>query len=235
MHTKERGQGEKQGGGLAIGYIDSQVIELEEKETKSNDILVVEGKIYNKNIRIILTYMDCTKLKSGKDFEHNRKIQKKIEKWMDVEPETMLVCLGDFNARMKELEPNIRQSDVNGVMMEEWILEKGMHHLNQQPTCKGLYTFGKTERARSAIDHILINDEMITKFKGMDIDEDRVQLDISDHNLIRAWFSIKKGNKENWKKKEYEIRTYYKADKESLDKKEKELMKGMRKIHHSIA
>ena len=48
-------------------------------DTQSNDILVIEGKIYNKNIRIILTYMDCTKTKSGKDFEHNREIQKKIE------------------------------------------------------------------------------------------------------------------------------------------------------------
>ena len=231
MHTKERGKGEKQGGGLAIGYIDSQVIELEEKETKSNDILVVEGRIYGKNIRIILTYMDCTKMKSGKDYEHNRKIQKNIEKWMEVEPETMLVCLGDFNARMKELESNIRQSDVNGMMIEEWILEKGVHHLNQQPTCKGLYTFGKTERAKSAIDHILVNDDMITKFRGMEIDENKIQLDISDHNLIRAWFSVKKGNKEDWKEKKYETRTYYKVDKESLGKMENELMKGIRKKH----
>ena len=80
IHSKERTTREKNGGGLAIGYIENQLIELEEVDTQSNDILVIEGKVYNKNIRIILTYMDCTKTKSGKDFEHNREIQKKIEK-----------------------------------------------------------------------------------------------------------------------------------------------------------
>ena len=63
----------------------------------------------------------------------------------------------------------------------------------------------------------------------MEIDENKIQLDISDHNLIRAWFSVKKGNKENWKEKKYETRTYYKVDKESLGKMENELMKGIRK------
>ena len=80
IHSKERTSREKNGGGLAIGYIESNLIELEEIETQSNDILVIEGRIYNKNIRIILTYMDCTKAKGGKGFEHNREIQKKNRK-----------------------------------------------------------------------------------------------------------------------------------------------------------
>ena len=61
----------------------------------------------------------------------------------------------------------------------------------------------------------------------MDIDEERMQLDISDHNLIRAWFSLDKGNNEIWRKKEYEIKTYYKKDEESLKRMEVELMKGI--------
>ena len=133
---------------------------------------------------------------------------------MNVELETMVVCLGDFNARMTILEPKIRYSDTNGLMLEKWTLTKGMHHLNQQPTCNGIYTFGKSEKARSAIDHVLVNDEMMGKFKGMDIDEERMQLDISDHNLIRVWFSIGKERSERWKKKEYETKTYYKKDEE---------------------
>ena len=103
-----------------------------------------------------------------------------------------------------------------------------MHHLNQQPTCTGIYTFGKSEKARSAVDHVLVNDVMIEKFKGMDIDEEKIQLDISDHNLIRAWFSIGKERNEKWRKKEYEIKTYYKKDEESLKNMELELMSGIK-------
>ena len=191
--------------------------------------MVLEGLIYGENTRIILTYMDCSKMKSGKNYEHNRKIQKIIEKWMEVEPGTMLICLGDFNARMKELEPRIRQSDENGKMIEEWTKENGLHHLNQNKKCKGIYTFGKTIRGKSAIDHILVNDEMINKFRGMDIDEDGIIIDISDHNLIRAWFNIKHGKQENWKEKKFETITYYKNDTESLEKMEEELMKKIYK------
>ena len=63
---REHGEKEKNGGGLAIGYIEDKLIELEEKDTESNDVMVLEGLIYGENIRIILTYMDCSKLKSGK-------------------------------------------------------------------------------------------------------------------------------------------------------------------------
>ena len=83
---------------------------------------------------------------------------------MIVDPETHLICMGDFNARMTTLEPNIRYSDTNGQMIEKWTLTNGMHHLNQQPTCNGVYTFGKSEKARNAIDHVLVNDIMIENF-----------------------------------------------------------------------
>ena len=53
MHTKERGDGEKKGGGLAIGYIENKMIELEEIDTGSNDVMVLEGLIYGESTRII--------------------------------------------------------------------------------------------------------------------------------------------------------------------------------------
>ena len=49
-------------------------------------------------------------------------------------------------------------------MIEEWVMEKGLHHLNQQPNCRGLYTFGKSDKAKSSIDHTLVNDNMESKF-----------------------------------------------------------------------
>merc|ERR1711874_893213 len=100
-----------------------------EIEVKNNDILALEGTIRGNKVRIILTYFDSTKLKSGKDFDRNRKIQKDIEKLIEVEPEVDLICLGDFNGRIARLEPNIT-TDTNGKMIEEWTTKFDLYHLN---------------------------------------------------------------------------------------------------------
>jgi len=68
--------------------------------------LALEGTVRGSKIRIILTYFDSTKNKSGKDFERNRKIQKLIEKLMEIEPDVALICLGDKNGRLTKLEPH---------------------------------------------------------------------------------------------------------------------------------
>ena len=49
---------------------------MEEIDTKSNDILAIEGKIRGCKVRIILMYFDSTKLKSGENYQKNRNIQK---------------------------------------------------------------------------------------------------------------------------------------------------------------
>ena len=72
--TKHRKKGEKKGGGLAIGYVDDRKTKLEEMKVDQSDILVVEGTIHRRKIRIILTYMGCSKDKKGKDYDANRNI-----------------------------------------------------------------------------------------------------------------------------------------------------------------
>ena len=42
--------------------------------------MILEGTIHNEKIRIILTYMDCSKEKRGERYDANRAIQKEIEK-----------------------------------------------------------------------------------------------------------------------------------------------------------
>ena len=86
---------------------------MEEIETKSSDILVIEGKIRGCKVRSILVYLDSTKLKSGKDYVNNRNIQKQIEKLFAVDPVVSVVCLGDLNGRLRKLKPNI-ETDANG-------------------------------------------------------------------------------------------------------------------------
>ena len=93
------------GGGLAIGYIEDDRIMMEEVDTKSKDILILDGVIFNEKIRIILTYLNCCKETQGRKYTANREIQKEIEQYIHVEDDKHLICLGDFNGRLRTLEP----------------------------------------------------------------------------------------------------------------------------------
>ena len=99
IFSKHRKKKEKKGGGLLIGYRNDKKTKLEEIKVDSNDILALEGTVRGSKIRIILSYFDRTKKRSGRDYERNRKIQKSIEKLMEVEPDVALICLGDINGR----------------------------------------------------------------------------------------------------------------------------------------
>ena len=200
LFSKHRFKKDKKGGGLSIGFKKDHRIRLEEIIVKNQDILALEGTIINTKIRIVLSYFDSTKLKAGKDFNRNRKIQKDIEKLVEVDPGTTLICLGDFNGRLTKLEPNII-TDVNGKMLEDWVNNYDLHHLNNTEKCTGTYTF-HSKNGRSAIDHVLINNTLLDNYVGMHIDEDRVMLSISDHSLVRVWFRLGADNdKVNWKGK----------------------------------
>ena len=110
---------------------------------------------------------------------------------MEVEPGVLLIFLGDLNGRLKVLEPLI-EIDSNGRMIEEWSEKFELHHLNLSNKCIRTYIFEKEGGRRSAVDHMIVNSELMEKFKGMHIDEDRIALNKSDHNLVRAWFNIGK-------------------------------------------
>ena len=182
----------KKGGGLALGYAEKADVKLEEIEVKSNDILAVEGRIHSIKFRLILCYFDCSKLLKGKDFKRNRSIQTQVEKLMEVDPDTALLVLGDFNGRLSRLEPTVK-TDANGRMIESWVEKYNMHHLNTIDTCIGKYTFD-SPNGKSAIDHMLTNRTLFERHLGMLIDEDKTMLNMSDHNLVRAWFHIGNNN-----------------------------------------
>ena len=145
-------------------------------------------------------YFDSTKLKTGRDYDRNRKLQRDIEKLMEVEVDTSLIVLGDFNGRLTRLEPTII-TDANGKMLEKWTEKYDMFHLNTQDNCNGTYTFHSLN-GKSAIDHVLTNKTLLDKHISMYIDEERKMLNISDHNLVRIWFKLGNENsKQKWKKK----------------------------------
>ena len=78
---------------------------------------------------------------------------------MQVEDGVNLLVLGDMNARMSILEPNI-ETDANGAMIEEWITGMDMTHLNRSDKCVGKFTFGRPEERKSAIDHVIVNSKL---------------------------------------------------------------------------
>ena len=152
-----------------IGFKDDKKTIMEEIKTESNDILAIEGTVRGSKMRIILVYMDSDKKKSGKNYTRNKKIQMQVEKLLEVEPDTSLICLGDFNGRIKTLEPNI-ETDENGSMLEKWVPKFNLNHLNLTEDCIGTYTF-ESKNGKSAIDHILKNGKLYEGYKGMPIDK----------------------------------------------------------------
>merc|ERR1711874_762477 len=147
-------------------------------------------------------YFDSTKLKSGLDFNRNKKLQKEVEKLVEVEPGTNLICLGDFNGRLSRLGPDII-TDTNGKMLEDWTINLDLNHLNITDQCSGTFTFC-SKNGKSAIDYVLVNGMLLENYLGMHIDEDRVMLNISDHSLVRVWFRIGSNNESSsWKKKRF--------------------------------
>ena len=87
IFTKQRipRRGTAKGGGLAIGYIEDSKIIMEEIETNSEDIMVLDGTIHNEKIRIILAYFNCSKELEGSIYQENREMQREIDGFMQIE------------------------------------------------------------------------------------------------------------------------------------------------------
>ena len=75
-------------------------------------------------------------------------------------------------------------------MLEDWVNDLEMIHLNKSELCEGTYTYGRPGKPKSAIDHVIVNTKMGECFRGMRVDENAEELNISDHNLIRSWFKV---------------------------------------------
>ena len=58
----------------------------------------------------------------------------------------------------------------------------------------------------------------------MFIDEEKEQLNISDHCLVRSWFNLGPQTKTNWKNAEFRRIEWIMKDQDSLEKFEKDLL-----------
>ena len=101
-------------------------------------------------------------------------------------------------------------------MIEAWVDKFNMCHLNALDTCVGKYTF-ESLNGKSAIDHILTNGLLLDKHLGMWIDEEKALLNVSDHNLVRAWFRIGNDNFRKPTKKSVREITWISREQDRLD------------------
>ena len=129
-----REEGDKKGGGLKILMEKTKKVEVVMNESKSTEILEIEGILFDNKIKIILVYFDVNKDKEA--INKNNEIRKEIEKKMKKSSGKALMVLGDFNAHTKILEPD-KKENVNGQIVNKWIDEFELMILNEDKKCYG--------------------------------------------------------------------------------------------------
>ena len=98
--------------------------------------------------------------------------------------------MGDFNAHLERLDG--RKTDENGRMVLEWIDSWDLILLNGDEKCKGTYTWIRGN-SKTAIDMVMVNRRMYEVCEEMIIDEDKEEIQFSDHNLVTISIGLRGG------------------------------------------
>ena len=180
----------------------------------------MEGVIFGLKIKIILVYFDCSKIKKGEDFKHNRAMEMEIRTLIENNKSEGLMILGDFNAHLHILE-EYRKDDANGEMILQFIEDYDLTLLNMDDRCEGVITW-QARGQQSAIDMVLVNRKVFEKVGVIIIDEGGNECNFSDHNMFSVDLALRERgsvrfdrteNKDKWEK-----RVRIKTDKDSMDK-----------------
>ena len=172
-----------------------------------------------------MVYFDVTKNLEGDDYDRNRRLEAEVKKAVEENEKEALMVLGDMNAHMELLEEN-RKDDANGKMIMEWISELGLVLMNADEKCRGKYTWSRGDQ-RSAIDMVLMNGKLYELCSEMVIDEEKEELNISDHCLVTTELRLREKGGVKFGKEKKKI-TYYKRDRETLEKVRDEVKKVWR-------
>ena len=101
-------------------------------------------------------------------------------------------------------------------MILEWLSTYNLTLLNMDDKCIGTTTWSREcKNQKSTVDFVLVNNNLYKKFVGMKIDEDKDEIDISDHHLITVTLNFENNNNK-FNKKQYTITEYYTNDIEAL-------------------
>ena len=191
-----REEGDQKGGGLAIMYREKEDFKWNRIENGIKDVLEVEGRIGELEVRVILNYF---RTGSGEEVNINNNRVKDfiVGRIEELGQNIGIIVLGDFNGHLGYLGDQMENS--TGKLVNE-MLEKGNLNLfNLDDRCRGVYTWQRGT-SRSVIDLVLVNEKMLGRMIGMEIDEERERIDISDHALIEIKIKGGRVEKENRKK-----------------------------------
>ena len=194
---REKKAGEKKGGGIQVLIPRMSRIKLKEVVNTNKELLELEGTMFGIGIKLIIVYFDANKNQKGKD--RNVILKEIIERKIERNRKEGLIVMGDFNGHIKSIDG--RDTDKNGKMILEWMENYELILLNMDEKCEGVFTRIRGEQ-KTTIDYVMVNRKIYENYESMHIDEDKMIIDGSDHNLITVNLKIKEKNalkKAKWK------------------------------------
>lgn len=200
-----RDKDDRKGGGLSIMMKKNDSKAIEKLNSGHKDILYARLKIEQFTFKMLLIYM------SVNDSNRNNIIQSKINAILHTNENEPIILLGDFNGHVGFLGP--QEINKNGEKVIQWITDPNLMLLNADPQCSGEITW-ESRGLKSSIDFILVNQHMYRKFCNMKIDEEKTIYDLSDHNLLSAYFNIQT-HKQIYKN-EKKVITYLKINEDTV-------------------
>ena len=211
-----RKKGEKKGGGIQILLPKMTRIEMNEIKNENKEFLEIEGTIFGTGIKIITVYFDANRDQKGKD--RNTQLKELLEKRIEQNNKEGLMVVGDFNGHIHSIDG--KDTDRNGKMIIEWMDKYELILLNTDEKCKGTFTRIRGNQ-KTTIDYVLVNKKIYENFVQMHIDEEKMIIDGSDHNLITVDLHIR--NKNAMKKAKWQTYSFYTTNEEAIKKYIEEL------------
>ena len=205
----------KKGGGLMIVHKNTHAYtELEQVDTKQEDILILRGTLKSMKVTIILLYLSV--IRGATERKSNQEIMTEIRRGIShCDDDELVFIMGDFNAHVGIIGE--QELNYNGKIVLDIMTENNMIMLNDTDKCKVTYTWSRGQ-SNSVIDFVLVNSLAFGICDLMDIDEQQEQFDLTYHNLIEISLKLNYMDPNYDRRGRWEEKIYYKLDKKSLEK-----------------
>ena len=144
----------KKGGGLIIVHNNNQAYtELEQVETKQEDILILRGTLKSTKVTIILIYLSV--IRGATERKSNKGIMTEIRRGIShCDDDELVFIIGHFNVHVGIIGE--QELNYNGKSVLDSMTENNMIMLNDTDKCKGTYTWSRGQ-SKSVIDFVLVN------------------------------------------------------------------------------
>ena len=129
----------------------------------------------------------------------------------DLDNQMPVIVMGDFNGHVGFLGSQDRNH--NGVKLSEFVERWNLIIMNCDTKCRGTFTRIESDN-KSVIDYILVNEAMYKHYDSMEIDEDKLLCNLTDHVYI--YVDIIPNDMPKFKNKKVEKIKYYRVKDNNL-------------------